>query len=168
VGEAQNEPREEEWEAATANKTLIQASEYIIPNAPENMIRLAEHMAEQKGTIAQTLLYSGKDETTFRKALHSLPFETKDCCICFRRLNAYLTNCGWYGAAIYTLTRPFAADFMDIIDTSASPLIHYETTSYFTLASLSGGQFPDLANNPLKPILERYFGPDLDMKQTLS
>ena len=70
------------------------------------------------------------------------------------------------GAALYLLSRPFPLDFMDVLTTDALPLIDYEVTDYFTLASSALGRFADLAHNPLQPILERSFGPDLDMKQT--
>jgi hypothetical protein len=39
-------------------------------------------------------------------------------------------------------------------------------TGYLTLASRALGGFADFAYNPLQPILERSFGPDIDMKQT--
>jgi hypothetical protein len=69
-------------------------------------------------------------------------------------------------ALISGASRPYPLDFMDVLTTDALPLIDYEVTDYFTLASSALGRFADLAHNPLQPILQRCFGTDLDMKQT--
>lgn len=166
VGPARNALRNEDLDAVNEDARLFRPTEYIIPNAPETMLRLVDEFAQGRKEPSETLWYYGDDELAFRDALHHVPFAETDCCICFRRLNHYLSDCGWYGAVIYILTRPFPVDFMDVVDTIADPLLSYPTAYFFTLASFSGGSFPDATNNPLKRLLTSYFGPELDMKQT--
>jgi hypothetical protein len=168
VGEALNEPRGEQFDLAAKEKTLPQASQFIIPNAPENMLNIARNMAERKKGSADTLWWFGEDETAFLEAFRSVPYREKDLCVCFPFLSDYLYDeCGWNGGAvIYILTRPFFIDFMDVFDTTARPLIDYQVFDFFTLSSLCGGSFSDTVQHPLKSILEQVFGKDLDMQQT--
>lgn len=166
VGPARNALCDENIDAVNEDAKLFRPSEYVIPNAPETMLGLAEYIVQGKWKSAETLWYFGDNEPAFKEALRRVPFEEKDCCICFPCLNQYLSNCAWFGAAIYVLTQPFSIDFMDVFDTTARPLLDYPTAHFFTLASFRGGAFSDVANNPLKPLLERYFGPELDMRQT--
>jgi len=168
VGKARNEPRGDEFDSAAKEGTLPQASQYIIPNAPESMLHLTEIITEEKKISPETLWYYGGDEAAFVEALRRAPLRKRDICFCFPSLSHYLSSsCGWdRGAVLYTLTHPFPADFMDILDTTALPLIDYHVSDFFTLSSFCMGRFPDTANNLLKPTLQRFFGPDLEMKQT--
>ena len=166
VGEARNELRGNAYDVTSKTNDIFRASECIIPNAPDAMLHLTKKMAEGKVLYADTFWFFGDDERAFGEALRRIPFTEKDCCICFPYLNQNLSDCGWYGAAIYVLRHPFFIDFMDVFDITALPLIHYNVSHFFTLSSLVGGGFPDKVYNPLRPILERYFGPELDMKQT--
>ncbi|HEY7419539.1 MAG TPA: hypothetical protein VH593_30435 [Ktedonobacteraceae bacterium] len=168
VGKAHSEVRGNEFATAMKKGTLLQASHYIIPNAPESMLQLVEAIVEEKKMSPETLWYYGDDEATFVEALRRAPLRERDICFCFPFLSHYLSDaCGWdQGAILYTLTHPFPVDFIDILGTAALPLIDYHVSDFFTLSSSCLGSFPDTANNPLKPILQHFFGPDLDMKQT--
>jgi len=100
--------------------------------------------------------------------LRRAPIREHDVCFCFPSLSPYLSDhCGWdQGATLYTLTHPFHIDFMDILGTTALPLIDYPASDFFTLSSFCLGGFPDTTDHPLAPILQRAFGPDCMMRQT--
>lgn len=167
VGRTRNDVRDENIEAVNEYYTTHSPTEYIVPNAPETMHNLTEDIAEGKWGLVETLWYFGENEVDFMSALRRVSFGDSNCCICFPYLDRHLLDNGWRGAAIYRLSKPFPIDFMDIFDTTAHPLIDYPTANYFTLHSVVGGKFSHVAHNPLEPLLIRYFGSDLDMKQTL-
>jgi hypothetical protein len=168
VGRARTEVRGDKYKTAAKEGRLLQASHYIIPNEPEIMLNLVEDITQEKTYSPETLWYHGDNEAAFVKALHRAPLRERDGCFCFPFLSQYLADyCGWdRGAVLYTLAHPFRIDFMNILDTTALPLIDYPVSDFFTLSSFCASGFPDTADNPLKPILQRFFGFDLDMKQT--
>ncbi|GLV59785.1 hypothetical protein KDH_66090 [Dictyobacter sp. S3.2.2.5] len=168
VGNAQNEARGEAYDQAAREGTLVQASQHIIPNAPESMLRLTRDVIDGKEQHAETLWYCGDDVAAFLQALRQLPLREKDICVCFPFLsNALAHDCGWdKGAVLYALTQPYVIDFMDVLDTTARPLIDYPVSDFFTLSSFCAGGFSDEEHNALEPLLQRYWSFDLDLKQT--
>lgn len=168
VGEARNEVRGEAFDTAVKEGTLLDAAHVIIPNDPMAMLDLTKDLAKGGESPIETLWYYGNDEIAFREALRRLPLRERDACFCFPSLSHYLAEeCGWYeGAVIYVLARPFPLDFMHVLFTTALPLIDYPVSDCLTFSSRIGGGFPNLESNPLRQILQRYFGPDLEMKET--
>ncbi|GHO89159.1 hypothetical protein [Dictyobacter formicarum] len=168
VGSAQNEVRGEAYDRAAHGGMLIQASQHVIPNAPETMLRLARNVIDGKEKHAETLWYCGDDVSAFLQALHRLPWREKDVCFCFPFLSDALSHdCGWdCGAVLYALTQPYVIDFMDVLDTTAHPLINYPASYFFTLSSFCAGGFSNEEHNPLEPLLQRYWSFNLDLKQT--
>lgn len=165
VGEARNEVRTDE-DDTTIVPVNLDGRQYIIPNAPDNMLYVVEKFSEEDYPSADTLWFYGDDEQAFFEALDHMPFQEKDICICFPYLDENLQYHWNKGAAIYALTRPFATDFIDPIGTEACPLIDYDVAQFFALCSHYGGTFPSVIDNPLHPLFLRYFGPDLEMQQT--
>ena len=150
VGNACNEVRGEEWDIAAKEGTLLQASQYIIPNEPESMLRLGKNCIYEKKNSPETLWYYGDDETAFVKALRSIPFRESDICFCFPFLSHALSHdCGWdQGVAFYALTHPFSVDFMDMFDTTALPLMNYPISDFFVASSFCGGGFSNMGKQP--------------------
>ncbi len=148
-----DEDAESSWEGFTNFYRLV-APHFIVPNDPDTMA----------GTRHATDLiwYDGADEHAYLEALHRVPLGKQNVCLCFLNLSPKLQPQSKRVAAIYFLTRPAFIDFVEPQGYDASRLIHRGVTFFFTLS----GHFPDLANNPLKPVLERSFGTDLEMAQT--
>lgn len=169
VGSARNEVRGEAFYKASKEGNYLRADQYIIPNAPGSMVALATDTIEEQKPAPETLWYYGDDEAAFIDALRSVPLRERDICFCFPYLSDYLVDsCDWdWGAALYALTQPLPIDFIDAFYATPAPLIDYNASDFFALSSSVGGLFPDFRNNPLKPILQRAFGPDLDMEQTI-
>jgi hypothetical protein len=178
TGEASNsnEQHGENDRLAANEGRLSDASYRIIPNDPFSMLRLTQELADapEAERSARGVWYVGQDEPAFLAALHQVRLREHDICVCFPALSPALSpalaqDCGWdEGAAIYLLRRPFPLDFPDVLlPRQTLPLIDYQVADFFTLTSSVSGRFPDTATNPLRPMLQRYFGPDLDMKQTV-
>lgn len=138
------------------------ANTYIVPNEPESML----DYVEEKNPSSGLLWYRGSDEQVFFDMLKQLPLGEKDCCICFPGIHEQLTQMGWNGATIYLLTHPFPMEFCDPIGTDLVTLVDRPLAHYFILSSLIGGGMGQ-EENPLEPILKRYFGPHLLTRETL-
>lgn len=149
------------WEGFT-NFSRWVAPNFIVPNDPATMIS----NVQRKKCAADLLWYDGVDEHAYLAALHRVPFGTQNVCLCFPDLNQQLREQGWYGAVAYALNQPAFIDFVEPSGYEASRLIHRGIAHFFTLYSLSAGRFSAIANNPLKPLLERSFDADLEMAQT--
>jgi hypothetical protein len=170
VGGVAYEPRytdketdgESSWEGFS-NFSRWVAPHFIVPNDPTTMV----YNLTQKRCAADLVWYDGSDEHAYRAALHRVPFQEQNVCLCFPNLDARLRAQRWEGAVIYALTRPALIDFVEPSGYDASRLIHRGVTLFLTLYSRFAGRFSDLANNPLRAVLERSFGPDLEMAQTL-
>lgn len=141
------------WQGLTTFGEHV-APNFIVPNAPEAMAG-GRHAAD-------LIWYEGADEHVYLETLHRVPLEDQNVCLCFPHLSPRLQPRRQGGAAIYWLTRPALIDFVEPHGYDAARLLHRGVTLFFTLV----GHFPDLADNPLKPVLERAFGPDLEMAQT--
>ena len=141
------------WQGFTAFYKLV-APNFIVPNAPEAMTG-ADH-------APGLIWYEGADEHAYLETLHRVPFGEHNVCLGFPNLSPHLQPRRQGGVAIYLLTRPALIDFVEPQGYDAARLIHRGVTLFFTLV----GHFSDLANNPLKPVLERAFGTDLEMAQT--
>lgn len=172
IGETRYEPRYTEEEDAEENAESIDeeirafhkiASQYIIPNAPEDMI----HLVTQKRFSPEIFWAYEKDEKAFLEALHRVPFGQQNVCISFPFLAPPLQQCGWAGAVIYVLTRSAFIDFIHPTAYEPIRLIDREIACFFTLASFNGGSFSSSeAKKLLLPSLEKYFGDDVEMAET--
>lgn len=143
------------WEGL-ANFSRWVEPHFIVPNRPGLIERKASDL----------IWYKGDEKRAYLEALHGVPFGEQTICLCFDKLAAQLKESRWGTAAICVLTQPAFIDFVEPHGYDAARLIHRGVTFFFTLSSNAAGRFPDLEDNPLKPVLERSFGIDLEMAQT--
>lgn len=108
-----------------------------------------------------------KKKRALLKALHRIPFEEQNICICFPYPGLPLLRGHWAGAAIYVLTHPAFIDFCHPTTYEPIRLIDREISCFFTLASYRGGRFAsEEVRDVLQPMLEKYFGDDVEMAET--
>ncbi len=141
--------------------------EYIIPNRPDSMLNVMENLLEGNVglSVPPHVWYYGDDETAFKRIFEIIPFGEQDCCLCFAANQAQLA--GWDGAVIYALTHPFPMEFMDPIHSEYKQLLKQPFAHYLSLYC-SRGLWMEKDENPLKPVLQSYFGSDMILAQSVS
>ena len=134
----------------------------ILPNSPGSMIELLEEYEDISSV--ETLWYDGNDEATLKEALALVPFGQKDICICFDLvLESGERGSSRYGegVVIYALTRPFPVHYEALKSSFQHELTH------FVVFYTSLGRNILSVKPALKTILERYFGEQLLLEESL-
>lgn len=151
VGEARENPDGYYWSTDAAYSA-------ILPNSPGSMIELLEEYEDTSSTV-ETLRYDGDDETAFSEALSRVPFGEKDICICFDlpadpNIQGKRTSRYGEGVAIFALTHPFPVHY------EARKSSFQRDLTHFIVFYTSLGREILHIKPALRPLLERYFGAD--------